>query len=76
MNMANASNPDRAQIVSEFETMKSFELSARDLYTQIANDPRVDQEKIRNAFAKLAEDEHRHAGLVQEILRLLDAAHP
>jgi len=74
MNMANARNPDKAKIAGELETMKSLELSARDLYTQIANDPRVDPEKIRNAFAKLAEDEHRHAGLVQEIIRLLDAA--
>ena len=74
MNMANARNPDKAKIASELETMKSLELSARDLYTQIASDPRVDQEKIRNVFTKLAEDENRHAGLAQEIIDLLDAA--
>ena len=72
--MARANSPDMAQIISEFETMKSFELSARDLYTQIASDPRVDQEKIRSVFARLAEDENRHANLVQEIIGLLDTA--
>ncbi len=71
MTTAGANRPDKAKVVSEFETMKSFELSARDLYGQIARDPRVSEQKIRETFARLAEDEHRHAGLVQSIIDLV-----
>jgi rubrerythrin len=65
-----AQNPEQAKekIISEFETMMSFELSAHELYTRIANDPGLDEQKVRNTFARLAADEKRHAGLVQEII--------
>ncbi len=71
MSMAKANRPDKAKVVREFETMKSFELSARDLYAQIARDPRVSDQEIRETFTRLAEDEHRHAGLVQSIIDLV-----
>ena len=58
-------------VIGEFETMRSFELSARDLYHQIARDPRVNDLKVKDAFRRLADDEQRHAGLVQEIIDLL-----
>jgi len=70
--MPRANSQDKAKIVSEFETMKSFELSARDLYREIAGDSRVTEPRIRDAFRRLAEDEHRHAELVQEIIDLID----
>lgn len=70
--MPKASSRDKTKIVCEFETMKSFELSARDLYREIAGDPRVQEPKIKDAFRRLAEDEHRHAELVQEIIDLID----
>jgi rubrerythrin len=63
-------------VLREFETMKSFELSACDLYTRIASDARVTSQEIREAFARLAEDERRHAGLVQEIIDLIRKALP
>lgn len=73
--MPTASNQDKTKIVGEFETMKSFELSARDLYREIAGDPRVAAEpKVQDVFRRLAEDEQRHAELVQEILDLIDGA--
>ena len=72
--MAQTNNQDKGKIVAEFEAMRSFELSARDLYQEIANDSRITQAKIRDAFVKLAEDEHYHAGLVQEILDLIHVA--
>ena len=70
--MPKAHNQDKTKIVSELETMKSFELSARDLYREISGDPRVVEPRIRDAFRRLAEDEHRHAELVQEIIDLID----
>ncbi len=54
--------------------MKSFELSARDLYTKIAADPPVGPQKIKTAFASLAADEQRHADLVQEIINIVTNA--
>jgi rubrerythrin len=69
--MPTANSQDKAKIVSEFATMKSFELSARDLYREIAGDLRVAETRIRDAFRRLAEDEHRHAELVQEIIDLI-----
>ncbi|HSW02547.1 MAG TPA: hypothetical protein VLI39_20460 [Sedimentisphaerales bacterium] len=70
--MANANNSKKVKIVSELTTMKSYELSARDLYREIAGDPQLAEPKIRKAFARLADDEHRYAELVQEIIDLVE----
>ncbi len=72
--MAETNSQPKDNILREFETMKSFELSARDLYAQIAADSRVGQQKIKTAFASLAADEQRHADLVQEIIDLINDA--
>ena len=72
--MAKPIDTDKKKILSEFETMKSYEVSASELYAQIAGDPRVMQPKIRDAFASLAKDERRHADLVREILDLVNKA--
>jgi hypothetical protein len=61
---------DKEKIIGEFETLKSFELSAHGLYTRIAHSPRVTEPKIGDIFAGLA-DERRHADLVQEIIDLV-----
>ncbi len=50
--------------------MMSFELSARDLYTQIAERPDIEPAKIKTVFASLAADEQHHANLVQEIINI------
>lgn len=72
--MAETNSQPKDNILREFETMKSFELSARDLYAQIAADSRVGPQKIKTAFASLAVDEQRHADLVQEIIDLVNDA--
>jgi len=54
--------------------MRSFELSARDLYREIAGDPRVREQKVRDVFVRMADDEQRHAELVQEIIDLVNEA--
>jgi len=69
-----ADKPDKEKIVAEFETMKSFELSAEAMYSQIAADECVAEQKVKDAFARLAADERRHAVLVQEILDLVHRA--
>lgn len=72
--MARTSRRAKGDILREFETMKSFELSARDLYAKIATDPHVGSQKIKAAFASLAADEQRHADLVQEIINIVTNA--
>jgi len=72
--MAETSNPDKDNIIHEFAAMKSFELSAQDLYTQIATDPDVGEQRVRTAFQTLAADERRHAELVQEIINIVSNA--
>lgn len=72
--MAETSSPAKDKIIREFETMKSLELSARDLYARIAAEPTVEPQKLRNAFASLAKDEQNHADVVQEIIDIVTDA--
>jgi rubrerythrin len=66
--------PSKDKLISEFETMKSFELSARDLYARVAADPTVRQKKVRDTFATLAREEQQHAQVVQEIIDIVREA--
>ncbi len=68
--MGETNSQTREKVIGEFETMKSLELSARDLYARVAADPTVEPQKVRNAFASLAKDEQKHAEVVQEIINI------
>ena len=72
--MPETNNPSKSSILQEFETMKSFELSASDLYAQIAARSDIEPAKIKTAFASLAADEQHHANLVQEIINIVSNA--
>jgi rubrerythrin len=72
--MAQTDTKPKDNILAEFETMKSFELSARDLYSRIAADPGVRQKKVRDTFALLAKEEQQHADVVQEIIEIVRKA--
>lgn len=72
--MSKINSRNKAKIVNELATMKSYELAARDLYREVAGDSRVVEPKVRSAFVRLAQDEHRHAELVQEIIDLVEKA--
>ena len=66
--------PDKDNILAELEAMRSFEESACELYNEIACDERVTERKVKAVFARLAADERRHTGLVQEIIDLVNRA--
>ncbi len=66
--MAKIENQNKEKIISEFEMMREFELSTRDLYLRITNSPDVKEQNIKNIFAKIADDEQRHAELVGKII--------
>ena len=72
--MSKTHSPAKNKIIQEFETMKSCELTARDLYQRIAADPGIGPQKIKTAFTSLAADEQRHAGMVQEIIDIVSNA--
>lgn len=67
--MTEKADQNKEKIISEFEMMKDFELSVKGLYIKIADSDDVEQE-TRDIFAKMAEDEQRHADLVQEIINI------
>ncbi len=72
--MTQTGMPSKEKILAEFETMKSLELSARDLYARIAVDPTVRQKKVKDTFAALAREELQHAEAVQEIIDIIRAS--
>jgi len=72
--MDKANSHDKKKIIDELKTMQSFEVSARELYGRIAGDPRIEPQKVKDTFAKLAEDEQRHADLVGEIINIVNNA--
>ena len=72
--MAKIKQQDKDKIIGEFETMKSFEESARDLYMRISSDPGVEDERIKNTFRIIAKDEQKHADLVQKIINIVNVS--
>ena len=69
--MAGISERNKKKLIGEFEMMKDFELTAKDLYVKIAASPDVEQQQIKDTFAKIAEDEQRHADIVQKIINII-----
>ena len=68
--MTEIRNRNKEKILSEFGMMKDFELTARDLYIKIATSPDVKEQKVKDTFAKIADDEQRHSELVQKIINI------
>ncbi|MHC4111869.1 MAG: hypothetical protein ACYSUY_12400 [Planctomycetota bacterium] len=72
--MAKIKQQDKDKIISEFESMKSFEESTRDLYLRISSAPSIEDRNIKDVFGKIAKDEQRHAELVQKIIDIVNAS--
>jgi hypothetical protein len=72
--MTEIKDQNREKILSEFEMMREFELSTRDLYIKIINSPDVKDQKIKDIFTKIAADEQRHSQLVQKIIDITNNA--
>jgi rubrerythrin len=72
--MARISDQNKKELINEFEMMKDFELTAKNLYTRIASSPDVEQQQIKATFARIAEDEQRHADIVQKIINIVNNA--
>ena len=69
--MVKITQQDKDKIITEFETMKSFEESTRDLYIRISSEPSIEDQNIKDVFGKIADDEQRHADIVQKIINIV-----
>ena len=72
--MATIRNHNKDKIRREFETMKSLEISAAELYERIAGSVEAAPANAKVAFANLAKDERHHAELVDRIINLVNNA--
>jgi hypothetical protein len=68
--MTGIKNQNKEKIISEFEMMKDFELTVKALYIKIVGSPDVKEQRIKDIFAKIADDEQRHADIVQKIINI------
>ena len=64
-------NINKQKLVNEFEMMKMIEQDARDFYVNASHDRNLKDEKIRNCFGRIAEDERHHIELVKRIINII-----
>ena len=64
-------NQNKEKILSEFGTMKLLEREAYNFYSKASQDSNVTDEKVRNYFRIIADDEHHHIELVDEIINIV-----
>jgi rubrerythrin len=61
----------KKKLIYDFNIMKGFEESAMSLFSKICQDPQLKNEKVRNTFKIIAEDEKQHAEIVQKIINIV-----
>jgi rubrerythrin len=64
-------NINKQKLVNEFEMMKMIEQDAQDFYVNASQDRNLKDEKIRNCFGRIAEDERHHIELVERIINII-----
>ena len=65
-------NQTKQKIVKDFEIMKGFETSTGKFYRDASSDPSVPEQQVRDTFLKIADDEDRHAEVVQKIINMIN----
>lgn len=63
----------KKKLIKEFQLMKDFEVSARDFYLKVASDSDIKSEEIKAEFKDIANDEQKHAAIVDKIIKLIDS---
>jgi len=64
-------NATKQKLQNEFETMRLIEQDAHDFYLKASQNPSIEDQKMRNCFSKIAEDEQRHTELVNRIKNII-----
>jgi len=62
---------NKQKLVSEFGMMKMVEQDAHDFYVKVSQDRNVKDQKLKNCFERIAEDERRHIELVERIINII-----
>jgi rubrerythrin len=65
-------NQTKQKIVKDFEIMKGFETSTGKFYRDASSDASVPEQEVRDTFLKIADDEDRHAEVVQKIINMIN----
>lgn len=68
--MAN-NNPEKERFIKEFKLMKEFEKWAGGFYRQVTLNPQIKDEEVKKVFEETAEDENRHAFIIQKLINLI-----
>lgn len=64
-------NLNKEKMIREFKLMKEYEKWAGSFYHQIALNPKVKDEEARRIFEDTAQDESRHALIIQKIINII-----
>ena len=62
----------KKRILHEFEMMMGFEASAKKSYLKVAADPKIENQKAKETFARIAKEEQAHIGMVQKIIQIIE----
>ena len=69
-----AENASEKKIIADVEMMKGLELAAKDWYTKISPDQGLKGRAGEATPENVALDEQSHAGIVQEIIDIVNSA--
>ena len=58
-------------LLSEFESMRSFESEASEFYREAAQDPLVTDPTMQKRLNEIADDEQRHVEMVGRIMNII-----
>lgn len=62
---------NKQKLVSEFGMMKMIEQDAHDFYVKASQDRNIKDQKMKQIFGRIAEDERHHIELVERIINIV-----
>lgn len=63
---------NKKKLITDFQMMLDFEISARDQYLKMAQDPFIQKAGIQDQFNLIAHEEEKHIKIVGMIIDLID----
>ena len=62
---------NKESIIRSFESMREIELSGRDFYLKMVEDPECKAHDFDKTFDKIATDEDNHAVIIDKIINII-----
>lgn len=72
--MQKAKEKNKEQLIEWFSQMREVEKSAKDMYFGIAEDSEVADDETKKSFREIAQEEERHAQMVQKIINIISSS--